>query len=230
MRPDDRLQRPVSLRSRFLRHPVLCRPRTTDINVFNQIFLHREYRCLDDVQDVGLIIDCGANVGFSAAYFLSRFERSFVIAVEPDPENFAALQVNLSPYKGRHRSVCSGVWSRRVGLVLAGSTLGPGQEWGRTVREVLPDEQPMMMAIDVGSLLSGSGFERISVLKIDIEGSEAEVFAANYESSLGKVDNMVIECHGHHCVRAVTEAVSTQKFQMSRCDELLVFRRRGGGD
>src|SRR4051794_1732111 len=80
-------RRPVLYRAKYANFPLYCRPNTTDHAVFRQIFVDREYRCLDEVKDAQLIIDCGANVGYSSAFFLSRFPKSHLVAVEPDPEN-----------------------------------------------------------------------------------------------------------------------------------------------
>ena len=82
-----KIDKPYLLRSRYAEFPLKCRPKTTDIRVFRQIYVSREYRCLDEVRDAGLIIDCGANVGYSSAYFLTRFPKSYLIAIEPDPGN-----------------------------------------------------------------------------------------------------------------------------------------------
>ena len=46
-----------------LRHPVEIRPGTSDKLVFHQIFVDREYRCLDHLTNIDTILDCGANVG-----------------------------------------------------------------------------------------------------------------------------------------------------------------------
>src|SRR5262245_9783341 len=73
-------------------HPLFVRRGSSDLSVFDQIFIQREYACLDDLTGVRLIIDCGANVGYSSAYLLSRHPNSRIIAVESDPENFAMLR------------------------------------------------------------------------------------------------------------------------------------------
>src|SRR6476620_203183 len=86
---------------RSLAHPLFIRHDSSDLDVFKQIFIDREYRCLDDLTEVRLVIDCGANVGYSSAYFLSHHPTSRIIAVEPDPENFAMLRRNLAHYRGR---------------------------------------------------------------------------------------------------------------------------------
>jgi FkbM family methyltransferase len=213
------------LYSKHAQHPVRCRPNTSDIDVFKQIFGGREYRCLDDVHEAKLIIDCGANVGYSTVYFLTRYPNATVIAVEPDPENFALLQANIAPYGQRCRAICSGVWSSNAGLVISEAPFGDGREWARTVREVRPGEAPMMKAVDIGGLLEESGEPRISILKIDIEGSEAEVFASNHRQWLDRVDNLVIELHGARCKEIFMGAMKGSTFTMAECDELTVCTR-----
>jgi len=220
-----RIDKPFILYSRYAKFPLKCRQNTSDIDVFGQIFVAREYRCLDDVRDAGLIIDCGANVGFSSAYFLSKFPKSEVIAIEPDQENFSLLETNLAPYGTRYHAICSAVWSHSVGLVLSEVPFGDGREWARTVRETRDGEKPTMTAIDIGTLLKDSGYNRISILKIDIEGAESVVFFSNYESWIGKVDNLVIELHGNECRSIFGKAISNVNFCLSQCDELTVCKR-----
>jgi len=214
--------------SRYARFPLYCRAKTSDVEVFGQIFVHREYRCLDDVKDAKLIIDCGANVGFASAYMLSRFPDASLIAVEPDAGNFAALQANLAPFGARFKAHCTGIWSHAAGLLLSEDQFGDGREWARTVREARQGEQAMFTATDIGTLLAASGQERISVLKIDIEGSEKVVFASNYRHWLEKVDNLVIELHGPDCEAAFRTAIAPYDFEVTQCDELTVCKRRNG--
>jgi FkbM family methyltransferase len=215
----------VLLGSKYAAHPLRCRANTSDIGVFRQVFAQREYRCLDDLRTAGLILDCGANVGYSSAYFLTRFPQATVIAVEPDPANFAALEANLAPYQGRWRGVRSAVWSRPTALVLAEANSGAGCEWSRQVRPARAGETPTIRATDIGTLLHESGFPHISILKIDIEGAEEVLFASNYERWLGRVENLVIELHGPESVAIFKAAVAAEKFAISRCGELTVCRR-----
>ncbi len=111
-----RIRSPFTLRSKYSRFKLLCRPGTSDLAVFWQIFVDREYRCLDQVKQARFILDCGANVGYSAVYFLTRFPEAVLIAVEPDPDNCAMLGANLAGFAGRYRVVRSAIWSRETGL------------------------------------------------------------------------------------------------------------------
>jgi len=219
-----KLEQPYILLSKDARFPLKCRPNTSDINVFDQIFVGREYRCLDDVAGAGLIIDCGANVGYSSAYFLSRFKTAHIIAIEPDPQNFSILKENLLPYGDRYKAICSAVWSHPAALVLSEVPFGDGREWSRTVRVAREGEKPAMTAIDIGTLLADSGYERISILKIDIEGAESVVFASNYEGWIDRVDNLVIELHSDECRSIFMKAIEGRGFILSQTDELTVCK------
>src|SRR6478752_5841128 len=137
---------PVRMRSRYAAHPVGGRVHTSDGKVFYQVFARLEYACVDQIKDVKLIIDCGANVGYSSAYFLSRFPDAKLIAVEPDSGNFQMLQRNLAPYGDRVRLVKSGVWSHSCGLVISEEKFGDGREWAIQVREAREGETPQMTA------------------------------------------------------------------------------------
>ena len=211
----------VSLRAPHVGR-VFCRARTSDLGVFRQIYIDREYRCLDDVRAPQLVIDCGANVGYASAYFLARYPQAHVIAVEPDAGNFSVLRRNLAGHADRTTLIQSGVWSTQTGLVISEEPFADGREWSYTVRPNRPGEKPTMQAVDIGGLLQRSGFDRISILKIDIEGSEKEVFANNYAQWLGKVDRLVIELHGPECEAALMRALEDRQVSLSHCDELTV--------
>jgi len=211
--------------SKRARHPLHCRSRTSDLDVFGQIFVQREYRCLDGIESADLVIDCGANVGYSAAYFLSRYPASSLICVEPDPGNYAALESNLKPYQGRVKALLAAVWSEKSDLVLSDAAFGDGREWARTVRCARSDEAATIPAIDIGTLIRESGRERVSILKIDVEGAEEIIFSSNHGEWLDKIDNLVIELHGERCERVFNQAIAGRGFQVSRCDELTVCTR-----
>ena len=221
-------KRPFKLYSRNAQYPLFCRANTSDLNVFDQIFQAREYRCLDDALDqtsAGLIVDCGANVGYATAYFLSRFPKATAVAIEPDEGNISIIKKNVSQFHNRCQIIRAGVWSHETGLVFNEVPFRDGREWALRVREARADETPLMRAVDINSILKASGFDRIFLLKVDIEGAESVVFGPESSSWIKKVDNIVIELHGDDCKKVFMSAIAAENFAISECDELTVCLR-----
>ena len=216
---------PFKLYSRHTRFPLWCRPGTSDLTMYGEIICNRAFRCLDGVRDAQLILDCGANAGYSSAYFLSRYPQASLIAIEPDPDNFKLLERNLTPYAGRYQAINSAIWSHPIGVVLSEDRLGLGNECARTVRPARPGEKSVMTTLDVGTILDRSGFARISILKMDIEGAERLVFESNYERWLPHVDNIVIDLEDADCERAFQKAIAGEGFTVSTCDHQTVCMR-----
>ncbi|HXX80341.1 MAG TPA: FkbM family methyltransferase [Thermodesulfovibrionales bacterium] len=214
------------LSSRTLAYPVYFRPGTSDLYVFRQVFGDREYGCLDDCLEPKLIIDCGANVGYTSAYFLSRFPSATVIAVEPDAENCSLALRNLAPYRGRFSLIKAGVWSSQTYLTITRESCGHGKEWGRCVRPAREGEDSSIKAIDIGTLLKESRWQVISILKIDVEGSETAIFTDNYRSWIERVENLIIELHGKHCEDTFFRAIKGIPFVVSKNGELTICRKR----
>ena len=214
------------LATRYADHPLRCRAGTSDIDVFKHIYVLREYACFDDLADPGLIVDCGANVGMSTAYFLARFPNAKVIAVEPDPGNYQQLLHNTRPYGHRLHAVQAGVWPKSVGLKFVEDAFGDGRAWAVSVAEAGPGEQADIQAVSLGALLDGSGYERVSLLKIDIEGSEQALFSEGVEPWLGRVDNLVIELHGRACERVFYQAIEPYGFEVQASGGVVICRSR----
>ena len=221
------LQHPYVLRCAG-QQPLYCRPNTSDIAVFKQVFIQREYAGLDDTPNISLVVDCGANVGYSSAYFLNYFPTCHLIAIEPDPSNFAMLQKNLAAYKQRSALMPSAIWSHPTGLVIEENRYRDGRAWSRQVRECRGDEQPAFQAVDIDSVLNKSGQQHISILKMDIEGAEAVVFSANVENWIDRVDTMIIELHDDSQFGKASEhfyAACGDRFQITQRGGVTVCKR-----
>lgn len=187
--------RDVAVRWPGCRHPVSIRAGTSDFSVFRQIFVRREYAPLDDLGDVATVVDLGANVGYSAIWFLEAFPACRVIAVEPDPGNFAALQRNLAPYGERAVCLRAGVWSHDCHLRLVDEPFRDGGEWARQVVECGSDEPGALRGLGLAQLLDAHGIGRVDLLKCDIEGAEVVLFGPSCASWLDRIAAIAIELH-----------------------------------
>lgn len=216
-------------------HPLHVRSGTSDIFVLQQVFVDHGYGCLDTIPDVGLVIDCGANVGYTSAYLLSAFPACRVIAVEPDAANFAMLQRNLAAYGERVLLIQGAVWSHATPLIMSREAYRGGGAWTKQVAPCEPGQTPELDGVDIASLLARSRYDRISILKIDIEGAEAVLFSANYEQWLDKVDAIAVELHDDsafgNASAAFARAIKGKRLEVSTFGELTVCRRSvdGGG-
>ncbi|NJN31780.1 MAG: FkbM family methyltransferase [Synechococcales cyanobacterium RM1_1_8] len=226
--PMDKRRYPVHIKG--LQHPVQCRFQTSDDWVLSQIFIDGEYEQLGNVEAPQLILDCGANVGYSAVYFLNKYPQAQVIAVEPDEDNAALCRRNLAPYGDRARVIQSAIWSHSTGLVFEQADSRCG-EWGISVRPVKPGERPALIATDIATVLAESGCDRIDILKVDIETAEAEVFSHNYRPWLDRVGHLAIEIHqvpGDVCAQAVYQALGHYDCDIWEAGELTFAKLKPG--
>jgi FkbM family methyltransferase len=144
------------------------------------------YRRILAEQRMPLIVDCGANIGASAMYFAEQFPQAKVLALEPQAGNFELLSRNCAAnprIDALHAAVASE--DKR------GAVHDPGKgNWGFRVSE-RPGGELEMIAIN--SLLARSGGEPF-IVKIDIEGFEAELFSRNLQW-LDRFYVLIIELH-----------------------------------
>jgi len=222
-------QEPYKLTTKEAAFPLWCRPGTSDETVFWQVFVDLQYAPLIPRRTPHFILDCGANVGYTSSYFLTRFPTARVFAVEPDPGNAALLRRNLAPYGRRSAVFETGVWSRPVGLVMSSTPFRDGGEWARQVREARADETPQMLATDIPSLIEASGEPRVGILKMDIEGAETEVFSADCSGWIPRVDAFVVEVHDDTAARTFEAALGPSDFDISHHGEVTVAIRRRRG-
>jgi FkbM family methyltransferase len=142
---------------------------------------------LDVPVEPKLIVDLGANAGYASVFFALRYPSARVIAVEPVPENARLVRKNVSRLE-RVDVVEAAAWPRPARLAL----VDPGKGfWGMRVSE---DAAGEVAAVTIQDLLDRAGADRIDILKIDIEGAEAELFSEN-TAWLGRVGVLVLELH-----------------------------------
>jgi len=207
-------------------YPLQVRKDTSDPDVFGQVFIDREYAMLDDLKDVRFVVDCGAYVGYSAAYFLSRWPGCRLIAFEADWDNCRQLIRNVINYYDAVWNRCA-IWSHGDGVKLSGTRYRDGREWAIHVQDCEPGEEPTTPSTDMSWLFA---YPRVDLLKMDIEGAEAVVFSAPDLSWIDRVDNLVIETHDDSCFgpgvsKLVADVMTQRGFNGSHHGELTMYRK-----
>jgi FkbM family methyltransferase len=195
----------ITLRIPGVAHPLTLRAGTSDLYMFEEVFMQGEY-ALQQALDPKLILDVGANVGFASVWFANKYPGAKIIAVEPDPSNLTVLRKNVQPYP--NVSVVEGaVWWESTTLSLddqgdkSGIQVRPG---GGGVRALTVPE------------LAGSA--KIDILKLDVEGAEKELFEHD-PAWLADVGVLMIELHDRFkpgCSKALYSALIRHDFRELR--------------
>jgi FkbM family methyltransferase len=208
-----------------LRYSLNVRLRnSSDMDAFYLIFYFDEYSTIRNLQNVSLVLDLGANAGFSSAYFLNSFPESRILAVEPDERNVSAYRNDLAPYGNRVRLLHGAVWSECKRLRLSSGSFGDGREWATQVAEPVDGSAGEVQAWDVNTLINMAGCATVDLLKIDIERSELEVFGESAKKWLPRVRNICIELHGPDCEAVFFGALAGYDYDLERSGELTICR------
>ena len=214
----------MSLYNLKYKHLTL-RKNTTDGAVFRDIFLYGDLKIPSTIKPE-IIIDAGAYVGYSTVYFSRNYPSATIIAVEPEQSNFKQLKAHTNHLPNVIR-VNGGLWP--VSSKLKISDRGTGK-WGFKVDEVTDGSNFDVQGYTVNELLDMTDVKTNNVLvKIDIEGSEQEIFSRNTHIWLPKVQCVLIELHNRispGCSEIVANAMPNNLWDKVNKGEKLFFTRR----
>jgi FkbM family methyltransferase len=175
-------------------HPAHIRAIRADMQSFVNTFIDPYLEKKPYLSDVRTVIDAGANIGFTAILFANWWPQSKIISIEPDGENFEMTRKNTGAYPNI-TVLKGGLWNKASRLQIEA-----GQEDGFVVREVKNDEaqvksENLTTGISIGQIMKDYNMSQIDFLKMNIEGSEKEVFQVNHEEWLQHTKAMLIELH-----------------------------------
>jgi FkbM family methyltransferase len=153
-------------------HPVHLRLNTSDFCAYKDVLI-----CQEKQYDVGIpdfspktIVDAGAHIGMASILFARKYPEAKIIAIEPEPSNFALLVKNVSPYR-TITPIQAALW-REDGEI----TLGESDAHPKGAFQVVVGGKERVRAITMDTLMHETGIRSIDLLKVDIEGAEKEVF------------------------------------------------------
>lgn len=210
-----------SITTSKLQHKVHLRPGSTDNCVFKQIFLQQDLNIpiLDKIQ-VDTVIDLGANIGLSSLYMANKFPKAKIIGVEPDESNGKMFNINLNHYPN-------------VDFIL-GAVRGDHEkleinDYGKGATGYMAEptkSQNGMSSITISDIMKKYQWDKIDILKMDIEGSEKSVFEKNYEDWLPKTKVLFVELHEQKapgCTDVIRNAISNYNFEWKSSGEYEVL-------
>jgi FkbM family methyltransferase len=200
---------------------------TSDISVFEGVLVNEEYDLSFLSLSPRIILDVGANVGFTSVFFANRYPQSRIFAVEPEESNFRALLENTKPYQNIV-AIRAAVWNKRGKVQIMNRQ---AENWAFQVVDLEKNAgSALVNALTIDDLIKITGEKTVDVLKIDVEGAEVEVCGGNAENWLGKVCVIVIELHDRFregCSVALNKAISGRGFERTRRGEHTILFRKG---
>ncbi len=195
---------PVVLRQ--LHHPIYIRPGTVDATTVTSNVIRAEYGCFMPTQEPQWMIDAGAYIGDTTVYFLSRFPKLRVIALEPNPENHDIARRNLQPYGERVILLQKGLYGKDEDLHFSGNqTTASITGTGNSVS-----------CVSIASLLNQYAISHLDILKMDIEGAEEPVFSSSPQAWLGRVERIIMEIHGSRIETLINDVLRKNGFVMNK--------------
>lgn len=182
-----------------IRGSVFLREDRADLGTFSEVFIEEVYRgAVTRLPQCRTIIDLGANIGLASLYFAKSHPEARILAVEPHPENFELLSRNLHNLIGSGRCAVlrSAVWSAERPLVAATTKAADHYNVFVVSAGTPSAADPFKIkGFSMPSLMKEAGFEHVDLVKVDIEGSEVELFRGE-SSWLANVGALAIEFHG----------------------------------
>ncbi|MFN4913469.1 MAG: FkbM family methyltransferase [Bacteroidota bacterium] len=208
-------------RSSRYQSDIYIRDKFADKYTFKQVFLEDQYNFKFPLTP-STMLDGGANIGLASVYFAHRFPNTKIVAVEPNEENFKMILKNTVNYPNVFAKQ-GGIWNDNKRLAIIDKA---AYDNSFMVTEVAENTSDSLPAFSIHSIMQEQGWSTLDVLKLDIEGSEKEVFEKNVEEWLPHTRMLIIEVHDNMrkgAAKSVFAAISKYDFTFSMHHENLVF-------
>jgi len=182
---------------RPFRGKIALRETGSDLATFHEIAVDEVYgQVVRKVGGFQTVIDLGANIGLASLYLAHHSPSCRIFSVEPNPQSYEMLVRNVRNLGSRCKTLRAAAWrthrqlspdprvatDRFSTFTLRDSSSTAGDQWtveGFTMLEILDH----------------SGFKTVDLLKVDIEGAEAEMFSGKHLQWLTRVGAIAIEFH-----------------------------------
>lgn len=163
---------------------------------FEEIFYRNGYYFKADNKNP-IIIDCGANMGFSIIYFKWLYPESTIYGFEPDKETFELLKRNVTKNKLTNVHLINAAVSDKNGKIdFFIDPKHPGNPAMSTRCGRMPKNKVTVQSVSLSSFIKNNKLKQIDFIKMDIEGSEKEVLKdLNKNKMFNKIKKLLIEYH-----------------------------------
>lgn len=188
---------------------LYMRLETGDIMMFYEIFWSRVYSVPQTLlENPKVIVDLGANVGFTSLFFKLCYPGAQIFALEPSASNYAVMVRNSADWKGI-QPLQAAVWNitSKIGFKEA------DYAYNSKIAAAGDTENYEVQAWQMGDFMTMSGIRKIDLLKIDIEGAEKQILGSN-NNWLNQVQHILIELHPPYNINLLRQDLALFGFEI----------------
>lgn len=185
-------------------------PFTGELASYKEIHRYQSYESYENFSagPTDTVFDLGANIGFYTIQQAKRTKQGKVFAFEPNPSSYARLKKNIAANNLANVMLFNkAVYSRHgeLGLESPSST---------GTRTVLAENQPgkRVEGWTLDEIIREHPVERVDLMKIDVEGSEAEILKGG-KNCLRITKKIVLEVHSKELEEQVATILNPYGFQ-----------------
>lgn len=175
----------------------------SDLSVIDEFFVDKMYKSTESIisnipaSSAGRqypILDIGAHIGVFSLYSYVLCPKSYVLALEPEPNNFELLKDNLE------LNGCKNVKAIQVALIAgnektANLYLSKNTHNHSTNKPINQSTSITVPATNLERLMKEHKIKKIGLLKMDIEGAEFEIIQNMKHGTWSKIQYMMVEYH-----------------------------------
>lgn len=198
---------------------------SSDFSVFKTVIIEEQYNLDYNINEQNqiTIIDGGANAGYTTIFYKDKYPTSKIIAIEPFDGNFEILNQNVrinnltEVYTEKNA-----LWFEDSDLFLNFNFRDSREHSVRTSAKQ-EDSSIKVNAKCISSFMKNYNLTTIEILKLDIEGSEKEIFEKDIKINaiLNLTQNLVIEIHDEfNCRNKILEILDVHFTKINNIGEL----------
>ncbi|MFA6528604.1 MAG: FkbM family methyltransferase [Candidatus Gracilibacteria bacterium] len=180
-----------------------------DQSVMREIFKFGEYRIAEPtIKTAKIIIDAGAHAGFFTMYARALNKTAKIIAIEPEKANIEALEHHLktNPITGVKiikKALANKTEKRDFFISKDSHNHSFTQTHNSTPTEV--------DSINLRDIIKQ---DKISLLKMDIEGAEEEIIHSLTKDDYAKIEAIVMEYHNPRTIKKLESILRENRFKV----------------
>lgn len=174
-----------------------------DFSVFNEIFKFNEYKsCIDKIKSSSFpIVDIGAHVGFFSIFAFCLNDKIDIFAIEPEVGNLDVLKKNIDLNNLKNVKIlnCAIGDETKFGEIIVSEDsinnkiLKNNTKFNTKLKSNLKTQKIKIFSFK--DFLKNNNIEKVSLVKMDIEGFEYDVIDSLGSQDFLKIESFIFEYH-----------------------------------